>query len=244
VYEEPGGALSLRWRYDDLREEVQRAARGLVCLGVGHGEKVAVLTTNVPEWIVLELAIATIGATLVTVNPNSQAAELAHVLRQADVKVLVLMDRYRELDHVAALQQLLPELAAHRDAAPATIDSPAFPELRHLVLLRSAHRPGFASLGEVVRQGGDVDGATFDARRRRVTPADIFQIQFTSGTAGVPKGAMISHHSAVNNARLFAQRVGFRTGDRLLTSMPLFHTAGGIMELLGGSPTAAPSSRR
>jgi fatty-acyl-CoA synthase len=225
VYRQP--ELRLRWSYRELLARVQRLARGLVGVGVDHGDKVAVLAPNLPEWIVLEFACATIGATLVTVNTNSRADELDHVLRQADVAALFLVEAFRGNAYADTVQAL---------------DRVAYPALRHLVLMHPsdpsdqadhAARPGFLSLAEVEARGASVTDAGFAARQAAVSPDDVFQIQFTSGTTGTPKGAMISHRAAVNNARFFAARAELGPTDRLASAMPLFHTAAGIMELLG-----------
>uniref|UniRef100_UPI003137F3C4 AMP-binding protein n=1 Tax=Variovorax sp. YR752 TaxID=1884383 RepID=UPI003137F3C4 len=219
VYRQP--ELHLRWSYRELLMRVERLARGLVGIGVEHGDKVAVLAPNLPEWIVLEFACAMVGAALVTVNTNSRADELDHVLRQADVAALFLVEAFRGNAYAETVQAL---------------DRTACPALRYVVLMdRADHaaRPGFLNLTEVEAHGASVTDAAFAARQAVVSPDDIFQIQFTSGTTGTPKGAMISHRAAVNNARFFAGRAELGPDDRLASAMPLFHTAAGIMELLG-----------
>ena len=104
VYHYP--EIGLRLTYARLRVEANRVAKGLLALGVGRGDHVAVLATNVPEWVLLEMAVAKIGAVLVTVNTNFRQAELEYVLRQADVHTLVLMEAHLLVSGGAVIRAL------------------------------------------------------------------------------------------------------------------------------------------
>jgi len=75
-----------------------------------------------------------------------------------------------------------------------------------------------------------VSDEALSERQAAVTPRHAFQIQFTSGTTGAPKGAIITHHGTINNARFVARRARFGADDRLLSAMPLFHTAGSVVD--------------
>src|SRR3954469_23747189 len=103
VYHYPESGLELRLGFGALRDRVDAVAKGLMALGVGAGDKVAVLATNLPEWLLLELALPKIGAVLVTVNTNVRQSELEYLLRQAEVHTLVLMDEYRGNGYAEAL---------------------------------------------------------------------------------------------------------------------------------------------
>lgn len=96
VYNYPSIGLDLRLNYRQYREVVDRLAKGLIALGVEKGDHIAVWATNVPEWIFLEMALAKIGGILVTVNINYRAAELEYLLRQGDVKMLFMIEEFRE----------------------------------------------------------------------------------------------------------------------------------------------------
>src|SRR5215212_7210279 len=95
VYNYPEIGLNLRLTYGQYRNEANRIAKGLLALGIQKGENVAVWATNAPEWILLELALAKIGAVLVTVNTNYRAGELEYALRQGDVAALFMIEEYR-----------------------------------------------------------------------------------------------------------------------------------------------------
>src|SRR5437868_4473182 len=91
VYAYPELGLDIRWSYRQYREQVDRVARGLLSIGVVKGEHVGIWAHNVPEWILLQLATARIGAILVTINTALRAAEVEYVLRQGDVSTLFLV---------------------------------------------------------------------------------------------------------------------------------------------------------
>lgn len=233
VYHYPEDGLELRLDYRGLRERVNAVAKGLIALGVQAGDKVAVLATNLPEWLLLELAVPKIGAILVTVNTNVRSSELEYLLRQAEVHTLVLMAEHRGNSYYAALADLVPELAAHADA-DRSLASGTLPDLRHAVLIGADRGcAGTLAFARMLALGDSVPDALLAQRQAAVQPGDVSQIQFTSGTTGAPKGAMITHRGTLNNARLFGARAGFRAGDRMVTAMPFFHTAGNVVDVLG-----------
>lgn len=232
VYHYPEIELQLRLTYAQLRDETNRVAKGLMALGIGVGDKVALLATNLPEWVLLELALAKIGAVLVTVNTNFQQAELEYVLGQADVHTLVLMEQHRSNNYVRSLKALLPQLDTISDPAQETVTSAAFPSFRRAVLLGERQHPGLLPFSRLLELSAAVSDQALSARQATVTPDHISQIQFTSGTTGAPKGAMITHHGTINNARFVARRARLTADDRWLSAMPLFHTAGSVVDQL------------
>jgi fatty-acyl-CoA synthase len=167
------------------------------------GEHVAVWSPNSAEWLLLEFAAALAGVTLVTVNPAFRAAELAHVLGHSRSAGLFLAPTFRGTD----LEQ---ELASVR---------PRLPELREVVRLDR--------LEEFTRS------AAAGERLPEVRPESVAQLQYTSGTTGFPKGALLHHRGITNNARLLSERLGVEEGWVWLNQMPLFHTGGCVLSTLG-----------
>jgi acyl-CoA synthetase (AMP-forming)/AMP-acid ligase II len=167
------------------------------------GERVAVWANNIPEWVVLELAAGLAGVTIVTVNPALRGEELAHVLGQSRADGIFLVPEYRGTDMARMLDALRGEL----------------PLLREVVSF--ADWDTFCASGSPAERLPDVD------------PGDAAQIQYTSGTTGRPKGAVLHHRGIVNNARLCADRLALAPGNVQLSPMPLFHTAGCVVSVLG-----------
>jgi fatty-acyl-CoA synthase len=167
------------------------------------GERVAIWANNLPEWVLLEYGAALAGITIVTVNPALRGGELHHVLANSGARGLFMLPGYRGTDMRATLAGIRAEL----------------PGLREVVLLTEWDE--FLSSG---KPGTDLPGAGPD------NPA---QIQYTSGTTGTPKGAVLRHAGITDNAALCAQRAGLRVGDVMVSPMPFFHTAGCVLSVLG-----------
>lgn len=233
VYSYPELGIVLRLDYREFQAKINQLAKGLIALGVGHGDKVAVLAPNLPEWPTLEFALAKIGAVLVTVNTGYRKAELEYLLRNGDIHTLFTVGSYRQNAYLRSLHDLLPELAAHRNPAHQSLGSTALPRLERIVLIGDETDPGCLPYAEVTALGDRMDDSELLRRQASVTPWDVAQIQYTSGTTGHPKGVMLTHHSTLNNALLTARRAGFGDAERFLACMPLFHTAGCVVNVLG-----------
>lgn len=212
----PDPELNVRWSYRDLAERAEVLARALIASGVQAGEPVAIWAPNVPEWLVAEFGIAMAGAVLVAVNPTYRQDEVRHVLTDSAAVACLFLPRSGRLDLWAELAAIRPALTALRQlfsmAGPVE-DVPGFDDL----LLRAS---------TVSRQ------VVLD-RTGAVRASDVAQIQYTSGTTGRPKGALLTHYGIVNNARQSAWLWGIGAGDRWCNPLPLFHAAGCAMLALG-----------
>lgn len=217
------------WTYRELKENADRLARGLMAIGVARGDHVAVMSPNGPEWLLLEYALAKLGAVLVTVNPGYREAELRYLLTQGRISHLVFTAAYRRHDIAAMLSNLMPDLATATPDTDRTAKE--FPDLRRLVLIGEGSAPFALPFATLMETG--VSQEDLASRQATVSPDDVMQIQYTSGTTGSPKGAMLTHHSTINNARLMGARAGFRSDDVLLSAMPFFHTAGCVCNVMG-----------
>jgi fatty-acyl-CoA synthase len=100
----------LRYTFADLETRARQVAKGLLKLGIQPGERVALWATNEPEWVVLQFALAKIGAILVTVNTSFRTAELAYLLAQSEACAIITIGGLRDVDYVAAIYELVPEL--------------------------------------------------------------------------------------------------------------------------------------
>jgi acyl-CoA synthetase (AMP-forming)/AMP-acid ligase II len=167
------------------------------------GDRVAVWAKNIPEWVILELAAGLAGITIVTVNPALRPQELACVLGQSQADGIFLVPAH----HASPMAKIVQQVSGN------------LPALREVVSL--ADWEAFCA------------EAAPDQALPAVTPGAPAQIQYTSGTTGFPKGAVLHHRGIVNNARLYTARMSLGPGSVFLSAMPLFHTAGCVMSVLG-----------
>jgi len=106
----PDRGLRYSWRAFDQKTDL--IARGLLKMGIGKGDHVALWASNVPEWVILQFATAKIGAVLVTINTSYQAAELEYILRQSDAGTLFMVGEFKGTDYLEIIRRVLPELNA------------------------------------------------------------------------------------------------------------------------------------
>ena len=170
------------------------------------------------------------GLILVNINPAYRLSELEFVLNKVGCKALVLAPAFKSSDYVAMLRRIAPEISAQRAD---NHQLKRLPALRFLILTDAEPPPGFLSFGDVESLGAPSDRARLTALRSLLQPEDPVNIQFTSGTTGLPKGATLSHHNIVNNGYFVARRMRFSPSDRLCIPVPLYHCFGMVMGVLG-----------
>lgn len=228
VYDYPEIGLELRLTYSQYRDIVNRLAKGLIALGVEKGDQVAVWATNVPEWIFLQLALAKIGAVIVTINTNYRVAEIEYALRQGDISTIFLIEEYRGNNYLESLYSVAPEIKTINDPLVETLSLAALPRLKRAVLIGKDRRQGLSLFSDVIELADRVSDDELKARQSSVEPHDVTMMQYTSGTTGFPKGVMLTHHNLINQARVACTRGDLSDAERYVTAMPLFHIAGSL----------------
>ena len=226
-----------RYTYAEFRDEVERVARGLMSLGIQRGHHVGIWATNYSEWVLTQFATAKIGAVMVNVNPAYRTHELAYVLEQSEANAIVLIGRFRNSDYAAMLNEVVPEL---KDSSPGELRSSRFPYLRNVICIPThAERAGTEtpagmwSWDEMVAKSHEVSPAQLAARQAECRPDDPINIQYTSGTTGNPKGAMLTHHNLVSNGLYVGDAIELTENDRLCVPVPFYHCFGCVMGNLG-----------
>jgi acyl-CoA synthetase (AMP-forming)/AMP-acid ligase II len=217
-----------RWTFSELLTAVDEAARALVAIGVEPGDRVALWAPNMAEWVLAALATYRVGGTLVTINTRFKGAEAAHVLRTSGARILFTTTDFLGTDYVGLLARLEPELR---------------PELNHVVVLRGPAPGGTVPWSTFLERADETSTTTTVLRTAMVTPDDISDILFTSGTTGAPKGAMLRHGASVRAYTDWCDVVGLQEGDRYLIVNPFFHAFGlkaGILACLLKGATIVP----
>lgn len=236
VYNYPEIGLNLRLTFAQYQAEVDKVARGMMALGVKKGTHVAVWAPNVPEWILLQLALARIGAVMVTVNTAYQASEVEYVLRQGDVSTLFLVEEFRGNGYLNSIYSIVPELRALAHPEREILHSEALPCLERVVLIGNTAKPGTLPFAHLSTLAEHISAEEFQQRKASVTSQDVAMIMYTSGTTGFPKGAMLTHYSIVNTLHMVRRGKDY-SSDHYVSPMPLFHIAGSnfvIFSLLSG----------
>ena len=204
-------ASGRRWTYAELDADVNRVARGLLAAGVAKGDRVGIWSPNCAEWTLVQYATAKIGAILVNVNPAYRTHELAYVLNQSGLRLLVSATDFKTSDYRA----MVAEVREHADA------------LDRVVFL------GTPDWDELLAAGEDLPADAVPARMSTLENTDPINIQYTSGTTGFPKGATLSHRNILNNGFFTTELINFTHEDRLAIPVPFYHCFGMVMGNLG-----------
>ncbi len=219
-----------RLSYRQFQQAVDDLAKGLMALGVQKGEKVAIWATNIPNWAILQFATAKIGAILLTVNINYKRAEIEYLLTQSETENLFLIDGYQDTDYVSTIYELIPEL---KTMERGRLASDRFPHLRRVCFLGMEKHRGMYSIPEINALSVMISDDDYLARQATLSPHDVVNMQYTSGTTGFPKGVMLTHHNIGNNGYFVTENQQFTEKDRLCVPVPLFHCFGCVMAVLG-----------
>ncbi|MDO7842873.1 AMP-binding protein [Sphingomonas immobilis] len=216
--------------FAELEAQSRALARGLLARGVAKGARVGILMPNGRDFAVALLAAQRIGLVAVLLSTFARGEELAHLVRHADLHMLLMRDRDFAHDLTAVVGDALPELADWAAAAPLTIAAAPF--------LRAVHVagntvPGWARpLDDLVAAGLALPDRILAAAEAEVAAADPAVLIYTSGSAALPKAVLHSQGALVRQSFRMSAYTGFQPGDRLLTTMPLFWVGGLVTALM------------
>jgi fatty-acyl-CoA synthase len=222
-----------RFTYAQLADAIDNLARGLLAIGFNKGDRIGIWSTNNVEWLLLQMATASIGAILVNISPANRSRELAYALARAEVQGLFVVPRFRTSDYVSMLLELIPELASTPSGAWRNED---FPAMRSVVVYNpddvdatEQPYPGFFAWPEVLAEGRKVTIERLREATELLDRDDPINIQYTSGTTGFPKAVVLTHHNILNNAYFSSHAMHFTETDRLAVPVPFYHCFGMVL---------------
>ena len=222
-----------RLSFAEMAARIDRAAKGLIAIGVQPGDKVGLWLLNQPEWMDLMFAIAKIGAVLVPINTRFRTNDLEYVLTQSDCAYLITHDRSGPVDYL----QMVRETVA-LPAEGTAIADPRRPELRAVIIVSEATHVGTIAWTDVLSGGEPIDDAAIAARGAAVDPDDPAFIMYTSGTTGFPKG-VVHTHNLLQLITFRAKHMEMTENDIILNYLPLFHlfgfSEGALMSMVSGA---------
>ncbi|KAK3346164.1 hypothetical protein B0T25DRAFT_270700 [Lasiosphaeria hispida] len=204
-----------RWTYNEINHHSGLLARALLGMGIGVGDRVGIMAGNCEQYASVFFAATRIGSILVILNNTYTPTEAQYAINFSDCKILFTTNRIGRLDNAPLISQL-------------TVKTAKTPKV---VILRGESY-GHATYQDLLSQGFKVDAARLHHAERKVLPHLVCNLQFTSGTTGLPKAAMLTHHNIVNNARFIGDRMRLTPDDVLCCPPPLFHCFGLVLGLM------------
>ncbi|OOG00409.1 hypothetical protein ASPCADRAFT_158414 [Aspergillus carbonarius ITEM 5010] len=223
-----------RWTYATLNEETDRLARGLLAMGIQKGDRIGVMAGNCEQYISVFFAAARVGAILVVLNNTYTPSELYYALDHTDCRVLFMTPRIGRHTLEEVLDKLGPQPKQNGRSAA----------LEEIIILRGEYQ-NFGTYAGVIKRGEALPSSVLPDREAELRPDDVCNLQFTSGSTGNPKAAMLTHHNLVNNSRFIGDRMDLTSFDILCCPPPLFHCFGLVLGMLAvvthGSKIVFPS---
>ncbi|EKM75615.1 hypothetical protein AGABI1DRAFT_123040 [Agaricus bisporus var. burnettii JB137-S8] len=227
----------LAWDYEEFDRHIQALARGLLEMGVKKGDRVGVIMGNNSAYAMLQWACASIGAILATINPAYKLQELVDTLRLVGVKHLVAVPRIRSSTYIETFSQAFPQI---RSQHPGEIQIEELPELRNLIVVDNAEEDrtrlerlkikSLVDWREILLWRDDtIEGRKLNEIRSGLEKDEVINLQFTSGTTGLPKAVSLTHSNLLNNGLSIGRSMWFSEQDILCNTPPLFHCFGLVL---------------
>lgn len=216
--------------YKEFHAAVRDVSKGLLALGIKPGEHIGVWSTNIPQWVLLQYAAASAGIVLVTINPAYRPFELCYTMEQSDLVALFLTDSFKSSDYYAIFKEACPQI---EKASHGRVKCEGFPKLRYAVALKPNAPQGYLPWEELLQAGRSTEDAQLDAIAKKLKATDAINIQYTSGTTGFPKAAMLSHRNILMNGWYVTGCQNITEQDRMCVPVPFYHCFGCVMGSLG-----------
>ncbi len=205
----------IRWTYAELKERVDKVAAGLIAIGLIPGDRVGIWSPNTAEWVLTQFATAKAGLILVNINPAYRLIELEHALCRSGCKALITATRFKSSAYLEMIGTLIAESRV--------------PQLKTVIHLGEEPRAGMIRFSDLANCGGAAERARLPELAAALQFDDPINIQFTSGTTGLPKGATLTHHNILNNGFFAGELMRLEAGERLCIPVPLYHCFGMVL---------------
>jgi fatty-acyl-CoA synthase len=196
-----------RATYRELWDQTTVLAKALMAAGVKKGDRVGIWAANRYEWVLTQFATPRVGAIMVNINPGFKNEGVEFVLKQSEVNLLISAQRFKSTDYIDILNTIRPHCP--------------YPSSRTVILDRS--------WGKFLELGKSVSDEELAEREASLSFDDPINIQYTSGTTGLPKGATLTHHNIVNNGFFIGEGQRLSHEDRVCIPVPFYHCFGMVL---------------
>lgn len=195
-----------RATYNQFWDQTTQVAKALIAAGIEKGDRVGIWAANRWEWVVVQFATARAGAIMVNLNPGYKNSGVEYALKQSQVKLLITAQGFKQTDYIEILNAIRPYCP--------------YPD-RTVILDRNWDK--------FIEQGKVITDEQLRARELDLSFDDAINIQYTSGTTGLPKGATLTHHNILNNGFFIGERMYYTEQDRVCIPVPFYHCFGMVL---------------
>ena len=199
-----------RWSFVEVVQEIERAAKSFIALGLNHGDRIAIWAPNSAEWIFAALGAQLVGGVLVPINTRFKGHEAAYVIQRSGAKFLFCCNDFLGINYVNELRQSGEKIEC----------------LSKIIVISGDAADDDQTWQQFIAHGSTTSDALVKQRESQVLPEDLCDIIFTSGTTGKPKGVMSRHDQTIRVFLEWSDIVGLNETDRYLIVNPFFHTFG------------------
>jgi len=198
-----GTSESVTW--SEYYDQAKQAGKSLMSLGVQRGDKVIILSYTCYKWVLADMANATIGAATVGIYQSNLAEDCKYIINHSDA-VILFAENKAQLDKILSIRNEIPKI-------------------RKVILFNGSHPDDdwIITFDEFMKLEKSVSEKDLQQRIKEVTPKDVATFVYTSGTTGVPKGAVITHDNITFTAQSIENCVDVRDGDETFLFLPLAH---------------------
>lgn len=226
---------SQRYDFSTLLRQVDRVAAGLLKLGLKKGDHVGLWGPNNMHWYLSMLGASRAGLISVAINPAFQAPELEYCLKKVNVKALICPLTYKTQNFYEIISTICPEMSGSEKGK---IKSANLPYLKSVIINTDTPQSGAFTFNELLDLASDEERKSVTNMQQWIMPDSPCNVQFTSGTTGKPKAAVLSHFNFVNNAIHIGNR-NMLLNERICVQVPLFHAFGVVITIMAGMSNAA-----
>lgn len=202
-----------RYTYAELDAAADTVAAALCAHGVKAGDRVAIWSANCAEWLIAHHGAVRIGAIVVTVNPALRQGEAQYILENSEASIIIAARSFRAYSYIDALEDIRPNL----------------PHLRHVIYFGAEPAPNASSWASFLATATPTASKKAVEMEKLVSFDDPCSLQYTSGTTGRPKGALLTHHGLLNNGYFVGEGQHFTSADRICLPVPFFHCYGLVL---------------